>query len=95
MKDCSKGRPTFLHMDTDEKIDDNNTFYMIYVEGGTVPAIKHHDMYEAVTEAKRLAKHTGKETFILEAQISYKEKYEFDKKILNNRIVDKKTDWTL
>ena len=44
------------------------TFYMIYVEGGNAPAIKHNDNIDALREAERLAIKTQKKTYVLKAE---------------------------
>lgn len=44
------------------------TFYMIYVEGGNTPAVKHNNPIEAQREAERLATMTRKKTYILKAE---------------------------
>lgn len=44
-----------------------DTFYMIYVEGGHAPNFVHDLMANAMIEAKRLAKLTNKKVYILEA----------------------------
>lgn len=40
-------------------------FYMIFVEGGNTPAVKHSNYKLAEIEAKRLAEVTGKKAYIL------------------------------
>jgi len=42
-----------------------NTFFMVYVQGERNPTYKHNDLVFAETEAKRLAKLTGKEATVL------------------------------
>ena len=42
-----------------------NKFYMIFVEGGNAPAVKHSNYNLAEIEAKRLAEVTGKKAYIL------------------------------
>jgi hypothetical protein len=44
------------------------TFYMIYVEGGSTPAVKHNNPIDAQKEAERLAIMTKKKTYILKAE---------------------------
>ena len=44
------------------------TFYMIYVEGGSTPAVKHNNPIDAQQEAERLAIRTKKKTYILKAE---------------------------
>lgn len=44
------------------------TFYMIYVEGGSTPAVKHNDSMDALKEAERLATMTKKKVYILKAE---------------------------
>lgn len=44
------------------------TFYMIYVEGGSTPAVKHNNPIDAQREAERLALRTNKKTYILKAE---------------------------
>lgn len=41
------------------------TFYMVFVEGQSSPTYKHPTIESADAEAKRLAKFTGKKTFVL------------------------------
>jgi hypothetical protein len=41
---------------------------MIYVEGGSTPAVKHDDYTDALKEAERLAIKTKKKTYILKAE---------------------------
>jgi hypothetical protein len=41
-------------------------FYMVFVEGNSGPGVKHTKT-EAKSEAVRLARHTGKKTYILKA----------------------------
>lgn len=40
-------------------------FYMVYLEGGDNPKFKHLSKLSAETEAKRLAKLTGRKAYIL------------------------------
>lgn len=54
-----------------------DTFYMIYVEGGNAPTFTHTTIDTALEEAKRLAKLTGKKAYILEAVKSV-QLHEFD-----------------
>lgn len=44
------------------------TFYMIYVEGGSTPTVKHDNPVDAQKEAERLAIKTKKKTYILKAE---------------------------
>ena len=44
------------------------TFYMIYVEGGSTPTVKHNNPIDAQKEAERLALRTNKKTYILKAE---------------------------
>jgi hypothetical protein len=43
----------------------NNTFYMLYVEGGNSPTATHVSMIKAYAEAERLARKTLKRVYIL------------------------------
>ena len=45
------------------------SFWMVYVDGQNAPVIKHETEQSALTEARRLAKITGNETFVLKAVI--------------------------
>ena len=42
-------------------------FYMVYVENGGGPVFKHASQQSALVEAKRLAKVTGRKTYVLKA----------------------------
>lgn len=42
-------------------------YWMLYVEGGESPKIQHPNKESAITEAKRLAKITGKKVTVLES----------------------------
>lgn len=44
---------------------ENQTFYMVYVEGERSPTFKHHTLTSAEIEAKRLSKETDKKSYIL------------------------------
>lgn len=43
----------------------NSTFYMVFVDGERTPAVCYRDPANAEQEAKRLAKLTGKKSFVL------------------------------
>lgn len=42
-------------------------FYMVFVAGQRGPTVRHPDCSTARAEAQRLAKQTGKETYVLKA----------------------------
>ena len=42
-----------------------NSFFMLYMEGGDAPTYKHPTLSSAKTEAERLAKLFGKKIYIL------------------------------
>lgn len=44
---------------------ENNYFFMVYVENGSVPSYKHETLASAETEAKRLSKKLGQKAFVL------------------------------
>lgn len=43
----------------------NQTFYMVFIEGGQTPAYKHETLQLAEAEAKRLARITRKKAYVL------------------------------
>lgn len=45
----------------------DNKFFMVYVEGGSTPTVKHTSKESAEMEAQRIANTFGKKAFILEA----------------------------
>jgi hypothetical protein len=44
---------------------EKNVFFMVYVENEKTPTQKHETLTSAETEAKRLAKTSGKKAFVL------------------------------
>lgn len=55
-----------------EKTKERQTeFYMVFVEGGQSPKVKHATQEQASTEAYRLAKDTGKTVYVLIAGHGY------------------------
>ena len=48
-------------------MNENETFYMVFVKDGSSPRYRHADFESADTEAKRLAKLTGVHTYVLQA----------------------------
>lgn len=60
----------------------NEHFYMIFLEGGNAPTFAHETLDSAITEAKRLAKLTGKKAYILESVKSV-QLHEFDIEDIN------------
>ena len=50
----------------------NKSFFMVYVDGMATPKIEYSDMVNAESEAKRLAKLTGKAAFVLCSIKSFK-----------------------
>ena len=46
---------------------ETENFYMCYVEGASEPTVKHLSLEDARSEAERLAKLTGKPTYLLHA----------------------------
>ena len=45
----------------------NNTFFMVYLEGGGAPTYQHTSMESAQLEAQRLSEQFGKPTYVLMA----------------------------
>jgi len=43
----------------------SNEFYMVFLENGGAPTFKHPKLNLAESEAKRLAKQTGKKAYVL------------------------------
>lgn len=48
-------------------VSDMCKFYMVVVDGSGSPAVRHPSQTQAITEAKRLAKLTGRMTYVLES----------------------------
>lgn len=44
-----------------------DVFYMVYVEGASTPSVKHVEYQAALSEARRLAIVTGRQTYVLAA----------------------------
>ena len=51
----------------DEKQFESETFYMLHVEGGSAPTVKHATVEAARKEAERLAKKENKPVYLLNA----------------------------
>ena len=43
------------------------SFFMVYVEGGSMPSKRHEDQFKAQEEAERLCNKMGKSAYILKA----------------------------
>jgi hypothetical protein len=44
---------------------ENQSFYMVFVEGGRMPAFKHSSLEAAEKEAKRLAESVSKKAWVM------------------------------
>lgn len=53
-------------------MNDEEVFWMVYVEGERMPAKKHRNYDEAFVEAKRLSSLEGKPVYVLKAIGGYK-----------------------
>lgn len=54
------------------KHKDTDGFWMVYVDGASLPKVKHYDKNVAVSEAERLARREGRTVYILFACEGYK-----------------------
>lgn len=56
----------------DQQHKDTDAFWMVYVDGASLPKVKHYDKNVAVSEAERLAKKDGRTVYLLFACGGYK-----------------------
>lgn len=54
-------------------------FFMLYVDGQTSPTNKHSNEPEAIVEAERLLKKTGKKVYVLSAVCALEPKTEYNR----------------
>lgn len=55
-----------------EQHKDTDGFWMVYVDGASLPKVKHYDKKVAQDEAERLAKKEGRTVYVLFACEGYK-----------------------